>query len=517
MVFNMRRKNVSRNVLLTAISKIAFLLIGFFSRRLIIQWISVEYLGLNSLYANLLDLLNLAELGLGVAVQIRLYEPLVNDDKAKIAYILNIAKKIYFVIGGIVLIIGILSSFFLKFIIKDNSFELWYIQLAYIISIVGVSLSYLCADKRLFFESNEKYYYISIADLLVRIVSVAVGLVILYFTREYLFYVSIIAAQTFITNFILYVLFKIKYSDYEKYNELLFNTLDERKTIQKNMKDVVPMKLGVFVFSSTDSIVISSFLGLTFVAIYSNYNLIFVSLLSFSTIVSTALVSTFGKIEKENPDRENLYKKYRIYSNLQFMFSSFTAVCVLLLIDKFMHIWVGDDLYIGKLCVILFSADYFVHSLFQPLGTLYTSTGKFKQDKICMIIAATMNIVVSVVLVNFIGLAGVIIGTFVSNIFTYFNRAIVMDHFYFGKSILSIIIRLCVQLLITLGELCVCYISIKYIVLNNKWAEFIICGLICTTITNLVNLTLFICLGYTDMIRRIFHGNNKKNTETNGL
>lgn len=510
----MRKKDVSRNVFLTALTKIIFLLLGFVSRKLIINWISVEYLGLNSLYANLLDLLNLAELGLGVAIQVRLYEPLVKKDYAKVSYILDLAKKMYFIIAIIVLVLGVIMSFFLQYIIKDNPFNFWYIQTAFLISIVGISLSYLCADKRLFFESNEKYYMITLSDLIIRVTTVVAGLIILNYTREYLFYVLMISGYVFISNIFLYIIFKHKYkSFYIKYDESLFDDA-EKKAIKNNMKDVVPMRLGVFVFTSTDSIVISSFLGLTLVAIYSNYNLIFLSLLSFSTVVSTALVSTFGKIEKETNDREYLYKKYRTYSNLQFMFSSLTAVCVILLIDKFMYLWVGDGLYIGKTCLILFTADYFIHSLFQPLSTLYTSTGKFKQDKICMIISASMNIIISIILVNFIGLAGVIIGTLSANIFTYFNRAIVMDYLYFKKPFYWIFLRLLIQVIITFAELVACYFAIKYIVLNNKWLEFIVCGFVCVSIIMIVNLGIIKYHGYDKLLRRNKNGNNKEDVET---
>ncbi len=499
----MRTKNVSRNVVLTIISKIVLLVIGFISRKLIIQFISIEFLGLNSLYSNLLDLLNLAELGLGVAIQIRLYEPLVKNDYNKVAYILSIAKKIYTFIGIFVLVIGSLSSFLLRFIIKDSPFELWYVQVAYIISVVGISASYLCADKRLFFESNEKYYLITIADLLVRLLSFIVGITLLYFTREYLIYCSIIAVQTFISNFILYLIFVRKYSIYKIYDKSLFKDSIEKTAIKHNMFDVIPMKLGAFIFSSTDSIVISSFLGLTFVALYSNYNLLFLNLLSLSTIISTALVSTFGKIEKENPDRENLFKKYSIYNNLQFMFSSFSTVCIFLLIDKFIYLWLGEGYTISMWCVILLSADYFIHSSFQPLSTLYTSTGKFKQDKICTLIAAGLNIILSIILVNFIGLEGIIIGTLSANIFTYIVRTIVIENKYFHQNLIKRFGIIGLKILVVIAEVFVCYFAIKYINIQNKWLDFLTCGIICAIIPLCIDGIIAWKLGYWDIGKRM--------------
>ena len=118
-----RKKKVKLNTFIAALSRIIFLLIGFAARKLIINIVSIDYLGLNSLYSNLLDLLNFAELGLGVAVQIRLYEPLVNKDYGKIYNIIRFAKKLYTIIGAVVLTLGIGSSFFLPYIIKDNPFN----------------------------------------------------------------------------------------------------------------------------------------------------------------------------------------------------------------------------------------------------------------------------------------------------------------------------------------------------------------------------------------------------------
>ena len=498
----MRKKNTTLNILITSISRIIFLLIGFFTRKAIIQLIAVEYLGLNSLYANVLDLLNLAELGLGVAIQVRMYEPLVNNDYAKVAYLLSFARKIYMYIGLIVLVVGIGASFLLQYVIKDSPFNIWYVRGAFLISVIGISLSYFCADKRLFFEANERYFYITVCETIVKVIVTVIALVLLYFTKEYLFYSGVIALSSFTTNLFLYIIFKRKYAIYcSSYNKELY--VNEIVEIKKNLKDVVPMKLGVFVFTSTDSVIISTFIGLTFVAIYSNYNLLFVSLLSISSIVSTALVSTFGKMEKENSNRDNLFNKYRVYTNLQFMFSSFTTVCMLLLVDKFIYLWVGDGLYIGAVCVVLFCLNYFIHSLFQPLSTLYTSTGKFRQDKVCMIISAIMNIVISVVLVIFIGLPGVIIGTLCANLFTYITRTIVIEKGYFNRSSFEIMIRPIIQLIILVIETVICFYAIKNISLANKWIEFILCGIICLVLTNVPNVIMCKGLGYFKLIKRL--------------
>lgn len=497
-----RSKNVSKNLILALISRIAYLVIGFLSRRLIIQFISVEYLGLSSLYANMLDFLNLAELGIGVAIQIRLYEPLVNDDRNKIFNLVQIAQKIYSVIGLIVLLIGVCSSFLLQFLIKDNPFPLWYVITAYLISVVGIAFSYFCASKRLYFESNEKYYVITLSDLLSKVLFTAIGLIILYFTREYLYYCGTIAIQATVSNFALAVCFRKKHPELCGLLKDKGYQKTESNIIKRSMLDVIPMKLGVYIFSSTDSIVITSFIGLTASAIYANYNLISLSLLSISTSVSSALVSTFGKLEKEDADKTKMLNAYKIYENVQYMFSIFTAVCLLLLYDKFMIAWMGEELLIGRICVLLLSLDYLVHSGFQPLSTLYTSTGKFKEDKVCSLIAAGINIGLSVLLVYFIGLPGVIIGTLVANIFTFIIRNYIINKKYFQRSNMAVMLKPLFVVLLFVFEVILCYFATAYIQIENAWAKFFVCAIICIAITNVINLIWAYILGYGKFIKR---------------
>lgn len=504
-----RSKNVSKNLILSVVTRICYLFLSFFTRKLIIQIVSIEYLGLSSLYSNMLDFLNLAELGLGVAIQVRLYTPLVEKDNAKISNIIIVAQKIYCLIGLIVLIAGGASTFLLEYIIKDNPFPLWYVRVAYLISVFGISLSYFCASKRLYFESNEKYYIILSSDLVVKVLLTVVGIIILYFTEEYLYYAGAIAIQSTISNIFLTFHYNITCKELRKQAKDKCFQKSELKIVGKSLKDVVPMKLGVYIFSSTDSIVITAFIGLSASAIYANYNLISLSLLSISSMISNTLVSTFGKIEKENQDKSNLLSKYKVYENTQYMFSIFTTVCLMLLYDEFMKAWVGEEYLIGWTCVVLLSLDYLVHSSFQPLSTLYTSTGKFKEDKVCTLISAGMNIGLSILLVNFIGVLGVIIGTFSANLFTFIVRNYVINKKYFKRSYLAVIVKPLCILLIFLLELIICYFAIKFIRIGNAWLDFIISALICTVITNFINLLIAKKLGYIDLLIKKLKGKGR--------
>lgn len=103
----MHGKKIISNSMISIAYKIIILLLGFVTRKIFILYIGEELLGLNSVYANLLDLLNLADLGIGVAVQYQLYEPLVKKDNLKLSQIMAAAKRIYNTIGILILIAGV--------------------------------------------------------------------------------------------------------------------------------------------------------------------------------------------------------------------------------------------------------------------------------------------------------------------------------------------------------------------------------------------------------------------------
>jgi O-antigen/teichoic acid export membrane protein len=483
-----RKKSVAKNIFLTVGVRIIYLLIGFVTRKLIITFIASEYLGLSSLYSNLLDFLNLAELGIGVAIQVRLFQPLVEHNNDKILNVLSVAKKIYVCIGAFVFTVGIILCFFLDVFIKDNPFSIGYTRISFLIAILGITFGYLCADKRLYFESNEKYYIITLSDLLIKVVTTIVGLVLLYAYREYLIYLALTGSQTFISNLILTILFRVKHSC--KYIKDKAFQKSEFKIISANLKNVVPNKLSVYVFSSTDSIVISSFIGLAAVTLYSNYILLFTSMLTMSTTISNALVSTFGKMIKEGNDSQAVFKSFKKYELAQYMFSSFTTVCMFCLVDRFITVWLGEAYLLEKISVILLCSDYFIHSLFQPMSTLYTSTEKFKEDKICAILSAIINLGFSLLLVNFIGINGVIAGTLISNIFTFVMRSRVIYGKYFNKYFVKKLILCCLQCIVVILLSVACCFVLKFINLENQILDFIVSAIVCLFLSNILNVFL---------------------------
>ena len=460
-----RKKIINRTVVLIS-CKIIMLLISFFTKRLIVEFVAKEYLGINSLFSSLLSFLNLAELGLGTAVSLRLYKPLVENDKVKICSILKYVNKLYSLIGLIVFTIGLILSFFVPYLIKDNPFDSFYIQIAFFISVIGISLSYFFADKRLYYISNEEYWVTILFDTLFKFVMYLVAFIFLYFTREYIYFAAISELSMFFANISLNVLYKKQVNIKAKYDSSVVK--EEKKHIFSSLYDLVPSKIGAFIFASTDSILISILLGLNDVGVYSNYLLIFNQTFFLLALVCDSLNATFGKIKQAGEEKKVLFNYFKKYLLIIIGLSLFLSVSIYMCIDDFVVIWMGKEEYVlDKTIVIVFASDFFFHSILQPYITINMAFGDLKFDKIISIVTMSLNICSSIVLGYFFGLLGIIIGTFISNLINLIVRSIYTFKKDFGKGKMKDYIFIVIMLLLW------CITLSVSIILKNMLSESI--------------------------------------------
>lgn len=90
---NSRLSNISRNVVWGFLGKAISLLLPFISRTVMISYIGMEYVGLNSLFVSVLQVLSVAELGVGAALVFSMYKPLAEGNTKEICALLNLYKK----------------------------------------------------------------------------------------------------------------------------------------------------------------------------------------------------------------------------------------------------------------------------------------------------------------------------------------------------------------------------------------------------------------------------------------
>lgn len=180
---------------------------------------------------------------------------------------------------------------------------------------------------------------------------------------------------------------------------------EEKKAINNRIKDLFTSKIGGIIYDSADTIVISSFLGLTALAIYQNYFYILNAITGLITVVFSACTAGIGNSIVVETKEKN-YKDLNKFTFIICWGAGFCAVCLLCLYQPFMELWVGKDLMLSSSAVICFVVYFFVRQLNSLFNTYKDASGMWHEDRFRPLVAALTNLALNLILVQFIGLYG---------------------------------------------------------------------------------------------------------------
>ena len=409
----MRSTNSIKNAITAVISNVVTILIGIVSQAIFIKTLGAEYLGINGLFTNIVSMLGIVELGIGSAIIYNLYEPIAKDDKEKIKSLTNFYKKSYRVIAVIVFIIGMMIIPFLKNIVGDISIDI-NIEFIYSLFIIDVVASYLLTYKRSILYANQKTYITNIVHIGYLIVMNTLQIVILLIAKNFIAYLMIKIICRILENIVITIIANRKYPYIKEKN---VKKIDKKTTkdIIKKVKGLIFHKVGSFVVLGTDNIIISKFLGVVTVGLYSNYNMIIQAVSNLFLQVFDSLTASVGNLLVEN----NCKKSYEIYKNMLMMNSilfTFATTEIICLIEPFIKVWIGEQYILSKVVLIILMVNFYIQGMRKTCLVFKMAAGIFHEDRYFPIIESIINIIVSVILVKIIGLPGVFLGTIVSTL-----------------------------------------------------------------------------------------------------
>ena len=463
---------IYKNSALTLFNQLAHIVLGFFIRKLFIDTLGVQYLGYDSVFNNILQVLNLADLGIGVAITGYLYGPIARKDKAHIAALMYIYKKMYHYIGFGILMLGIVVSIFLPYIIPDAECEYYYIRLFFYINLAGVVSSYFLSYQRTLMIADQKAYYTAFVDCGIYIVISLFQIYILFYIPNYIYYLVLAIAKNVISNIIIY------YQSLKMYYYLRIQidaSLVEfyKESVYRYVKDVFISRVGAIIYFNTDNIIISVVQGSLWAGYLANYTMI-------TNLVSNSIMQVLGSIQATFGNYINLHSNVqdRIEVTDDYLyFHAFVGivsmVCTLYLVQPFISFYLGADFLLDDLTVILLAVNLMMSVLIQLPSQLFTVYKLFKYDKYIIIISASLNIIISVMLSYYIGINGVLIGTLLTSLFYLFSRLYIVSRKIYRVSIWHYVVIVLKCTLIALITTLLMYKLCIYINFNSIY-EFII-------------------------------------------
>lgn len=425
-----RTKNGIRNMIWGVLNRLVMIVIPFVLRTIFIYSIGAEYLGLNSLFTSILTVLNLAELGFSSAIVYNMYKPIAENDTKTICALMGYYRRVYRIIGTVVIIVGLVVIPFLDNLIKGDIPADMNLTVLYLLFLGNTAVSYfLFAYKNCILTAYQREDIISKINIVLKIVMYIVQTTLLIVFKSYYGYVICMIVNTIATNIITAYFSDKYYPEYQCKGKI---SDSKRKIIKKNIQGLMIGKLCMVSRNAFDNIFLSMFLGLNIVTIYGNYYYIMNAISGMLIIIMTSIGAGIGN----SVATESLSKNYNDFKKFIFMYawiSGWCAVCLFCLFQPFMLIWMGKDLMFPMLDVILICIYFYSLTMGDVRSQYSTATGLFWENRIYVFFEALVNIVLNYFLGKIWGVHGIIFATWISIFFINFGWGSRVIYKYYFK------------------------------------------------------------------------------------
>lgn len=479
-----RTRNAARSITVGMILKVYQTAVAFFMRTAMIHFMGVQYLGLNGLFAAILHVLNLAELGVGAAMVYSMYKPIAEGDSPRICALMRLYRQYYRLIGLFIGVVGLLLTPFIPHLISGDIPQELNVYWLYLLNLGATVLTYwLFAYRNCLLQAYQRMDIVSVITLITTTLQYAVQLLVMVTVKDYYVYVIVLIFTTIVNNVLTAIVTKWKFPQYRPEGEL---PREDVKTINHRIRDLFSGKIGYIVLQYSDTIVISAFLGLTVLAVYQNYFYIITAVTAFVEIAISSMLAGIGN----SFVTETKEKNYRDILKFTFLFLWVTGVatcCMLGMYQPFMLIWMGEELMLGYGVVVCFAMYFFVRTINRWVCAYKDAAGLWHQDRFRPLVTSFVNLTLNLLFVHKYGLYGVLLSTVVAKavvgmpwqlyvLFTnMFDRAQLRGYLrLIGKYVAAVLAAG-----VIVAVLCL-QISL------SPWVTLLLCALVSATVPNVV-------------------------------
>lgn len=406
-----RQKYAIRNIFTMLSTYIVTTIISFVVRAIFVRQLGSQYLGLNGVFTSILSVLAISDLGMESVFAFLLYKPLAQNDNNSIRNFIALFRKVYTFVGGFIFITGSSIIPFLPLIIGEQGNELSNVTLIYFILLVNSASSYLFTYNRTILNANQKNYIITGVNFLLVTGVNLLQIVFLYLFDSMVIYVSLFLISTLITNIILSRIVLKGYPFLHSLPKHPKLSNEDKKTLLHNTVGGLSNKLGSIIVFASDNILLSIFVNLTTVGLYSNYTMILNSLSGLIQKVFGTLTAGVGNLSVQAPESAaKVFKQFNFYiTGIAF----FLAPQLLTMLRPLVVFWLGEDYVLSQYIVLLITINFVIQISRAPALVYIDAYGLQWVQKWKSVIESILNIGFSLVALSLfhLGLIGILLGT----------------------------------------------------------------------------------------------------------
>lgn len=495
------------NTTVALITQAMAILIGFFTRVVFTRMLSQGYVGINGLFTDILNILSLSELGVGTAITYALYGPIARKDIKKQQILMRMFRTFYRVTAAFVLIVGLCLIPFLDVLMKDRP-DVDHLVLIYLLYLLNSVVSYLLIYKKTLIDAHQMKYITVLYHNGFLILQDICQIILLIVTKNFILFLLVAVVCT-ITGNICMSAKADKLFPYLKepcYEKLPKNEMHE---IIKNVKAMLMHKFGYVAVSNTDNLLISSFVGVITAGIYSNYYLVIGSVKQILEQVVQGIAASVGNLGAT----ENTKKAETVFYQMFFIgywMAGIAGICLWELLNPFVELAFGKQYLFAENIVLILCINFFIDQARRPILTFKESMGLFWYDRYKAVAEAGINLVISVILAMYFGVAGVFLGTLCSTVLTsVWVEPYIIYKYYFEKPVYRFFLRYAGYLLVMAAVWAVTRF-ICHLLAGNAFLVLIYRAFICISVPNLLLWIIYHRTEEWKKVQTILYGIIKK-------
>ena len=410
-----RTKYTAKNAFFSILKYVLAVITSFTLRSITLRFFGTEFVGLVSLCNNIISILAISELGIGTALVYKLYKPIAEDDKPQIKGLLSLYKKIYLIIGFIILCVGLIVMLFLNKLTDGGNLEGINTYIIFAIFLLTSVLTYFMAHRRALLFTSQKNYIEMLSIILATIVIFPLQVISIVVVKNVYFYAVCNILLILVELAVIYFATRKKYGDIMK-AETEPVSVETKKELKKNTYALALNKISNATAKNSDSIVISSILGLSVLALYTNYMVIITYVFAISSLIFSAVRASVGNFIHTHSKEDSL----KLFKTINFAFNwiiTFCTTSMLVIFQPFMAVWSTIsrvDMILPITIPIILSAYFYIDTSREVVRIFKETSGIFWEDRWAPIVATIVNVGLSIGLGILIGLEGILLATIIS-------------------------------------------------------------------------------------------------------
>lgn len=390
------------------------LFLVFYSRKVFLDHLGADFIGLSGTLSNILGYLNLAELGIGAAISYNLYKPLQENNRAKIAEVVSLFGYFYSVIGFIIFGVGLVISLFFPIIFGYSGVGMGIVYYTFFSILASSLIGYFINYREILLNADQKKYLVTAYYQSAGLIKTVIQIIVAYFSSNPFYWVTIEFLFSIIGCIILNWRINKEYPwlvTNKKKGKLL---VKEYSGVIVTIKQIFIHKIKDFILTRSDQLFVFCFVSLKMVAYYGNYTIIISRFGNLFSAVLDSIQASVGNLIAEG-DQKKIMKVFWELMTIRHFVTCIICFGVFHYIESFITLWLGEEYILEKNVLILLIIYQYISGSRGAVDAFNLAHGLYA-DTWAAWTELIINVLVTLVAGYYWGLVGLLLGKIISTV-----------------------------------------------------------------------------------------------------